>query len=81
LSPPVGSGNVIETQDQIAGRLFYTFLQLPAGADEVSRWSWQLMTAIHDEGDGLTLSDSQVMTTLVVLLPSKCCHGIFSAIS
>jgi hypothetical protein len=25
--------------------------------------------------------DSRVMTTLIVLLPSKCCHGVFSAIS
>ncbi len=26
----------------------------PLGADEVSRESWQLVTSLHDEGDGLT---------------------------
>jgi hypothetical protein len=36
-------------------RLLYTNLLLPSGADEVSGYSWQLMTAIGDRGDGLTI--------------------------
>ncbi len=35
----------------------YTYLQLLSGADEVSGEWWQLITAIHDEGDGLMLCD------------------------
>jgi hypothetical protein len=32
-------------------------LDRPWGADEVSRSSWQLSTAISDEDDGLTLCE------------------------
>jgi hypothetical protein len=32
-------------------------LDRPWGADEVSRSSWQLRTAISDGGDGLTLCE------------------------
>jgi hypothetical protein len=35
----------------------FTYLQLLSGADEVSGEWWQLITAIHDEGDGLMLCD------------------------
>jgi hypothetical protein len=50
-----------------------------------------ILTAIHGEGDGLVLCE--VMTTLILVLlvlvlleltqqvPSKCCCGVFSAIS
>jgi hypothetical protein len=36
------------------------------------------VTAIHDEGDGLTLCEqhSWVMTTPIVTLLSKCCCGV-----
>jgi hypothetical protein len=36
-------------------RLLYTNLLLSSGADEVSGYSWQLITAIGDRGDGLTI--------------------------
>jgi hypothetical protein len=39
------------------GRLLYAYLHPLLGADELSGWSWQLVTAIHDEGDGLTLCE------------------------
>jgi hypothetical protein len=50
-------------------------LDCPWGADEVSRSSWQLSTAISDEGDGLTLvsNSHKVMTAHIVILPSNCC--------
>jgi hypothetical protein len=54
------------------------------GADQASGFSWQLVTTICDEADGLTLcvSDShKVMTALVVMLLSNVCCGDFSAIS
>jgi hypothetical protein len=66
LSLEVSSGNVTETQDtdvcitvlpEIVGGLLYTYLDLLSGADEVSGESWQLVTAIHDEGDGLALCE------------------------
>jgi hypothetical protein len=34
-----------------------TYLHSPLGADEIGEKSWQLVTAIHDKGDGLTLFD------------------------
>jgi hypothetical protein len=34
-----------------------TYLHSPLGADEIGEKSWQLVTAIHDEGDGLALFD------------------------
>jgi hypothetical protein len=33
------------------------YLHLQSGADEVSGESWQLITAIHGEDDGLTLCE------------------------
>jgi hypothetical protein len=35
----------------------YTYLHPPSGADKVSKELWQLITAIRDKGDGLTLSE------------------------
>ncbi len=35
--------------------LLFTSLHPQLGADEVSGESWQLITAIHNEGDSLTL--------------------------
>jgi hypothetical protein len=35
--------------------LLYTFLHPSSGADEITGESEQLVTGIHDEGDGLTL--------------------------
>jgi hypothetical protein len=52
-------------------------------ADEASGLSWQLVTTICDEADGLTLcvSDShKVMTALVVMFLSNVCCGDFCAI-
>jgi hypothetical protein len=53
-------------------------------ADEVSRESLQLMTAIRDEGDGLTLCEwhfvsgsHKVMAAHAVILSSKCYCGGF----
>jgi len=53
------------------------------GPDEVSGELWQLVTSIHDEGAGLMLvSDThKVMATLIVMLSSGCCGGVFSSIS
>jgi hypothetical protein len=42
---------------EIVGGLLYTYLDRLSGADEVSGESWQLVTAIHDEGDGLALCE------------------------
>jgi len=42
---------------KISGRLLYTNLHPPSGADEVSGQSWQLVTATHDGGGGLTLHE------------------------
>ncbi len=33
------------------GRLLYAYLHPLLGADELSVWSWQLITAVRDEGD------------------------------
>ncbi len=55
----------------ILGRLSLTYLHLQSGADEVSGESWQLITAIHGEDDGLTLSEQPSEGyDHVVLLPS-----------
>jgi len=35
----------------------YTYLHPLSGADKVSKELWQLITAICDKGDGLTLSE------------------------
>jgi hypothetical protein len=67
---------------------YYTYLHPLLGSDEVNGDSWQLVTAIHDEGDGLILCYTHeviaefilVMLVLVLLectqfLPSKCILG------
>jgi hypothetical protein len=67
---------------EILGRLVHIYLHTLPGAD-VSWESWQLVSAIHDEADGLTLvSDShKVMVALIVVSSSKGCCGVLSAIS
>jgi hypothetical protein len=42
---------------KIMGRLFVYNLHPVFETDEVSEESWQLITAIHDEGDCLTLCE------------------------
>ncbi len=42
---------------KILNRLFCNYLHPLVQADEVSRMGWQLVTAIQDEGDDLTLCD------------------------
>jgi hypothetical protein len=37
------------------GGLLYAYLHPQLGVDKVSGWSWQLITAIGDEGDELTV--------------------------
>jgi len=67
---------------------YYTYLHPLLGSDEVDGDSWQLVTAIHNEGDGLILCYTHkvivvfilVMLVLVLLertqfLPSKCILG------
>jgi hypothetical protein len=39
------------------GTLLYAYLHPLLGADELSELSWQLVTAIHDEDDGLSLCE------------------------
>jgi hypothetical protein len=39
------------------GGLLCTYPHPPLGADEVRGESWQLVTAIHDEADALTLCE------------------------
>jgi len=39
------------------GRLLYAYLHPLLGADELGGQSWQLVTAVHDEGDGLSLCE------------------------
>jgi hypothetical protein len=63
ISLPVASSNATATQDGdfvewfalSMGRLLYTYLHPPLGADEISGYSWQLVMAIDGEDDGLTL--------------------------
>jgi len=38
-------------------RLWYTCPHPPLGADEISAKSWQVVTAIHSEGDSLMLCE------------------------
>jgi hypothetical protein len=38
-------------------RLWYTCPHPPLGADEIGAESWQLVTAIHSEGDSLMLCE------------------------
>jgi len=42
---------------KILGRLVYTYQHRPSRSDEPSGQSWQLVTAICDEGDGQTLCE------------------------
>jgi hypothetical protein len=42
---------------EIGGQIIVYFLHPSPGADEVSGESWQLATAAHGEGDGLTLCE------------------------
>jgi hypothetical protein len=44
----------------------YTYLHPSLGANEVSWESWQLVTAIHDEGQDLILCDTHKVTTAVI---------------
>jgi hypothetical protein len=48
---------IVQWFAQILGGLLYAYLCPLSGADEVSGESWQLSTAIHNEGDGLTLCE------------------------
>ncbi len=42
---------------EILGKSLYTYFDTLLGVVYVSGESWQLVTAIHDEGDGLTLCE------------------------
>ncbi len=54
---------------EIFSGLLCAYLHPLSGADVVSRLSWQLVAAICEEGDCLTLSNSHnVMTTILILL-------------
>jgi hypothetical protein len=52
----VGELNLKRLLVSILGRL-YTYLHPPSRADEVSGYSWPVITAICDEDDFLTLCD------------------------
>jgi hypothetical protein len=73
------SCNVSETLDvdllhscwpKILGKLLYTYLHPPTGADEVTGESWQLVTAIHDESNGLILCEftNRVITAFILVM-------------
>jgi hypothetical protein len=75
LSVPIASGNVAETQDadvcimvcpylRVKYRLNYTHC---SGADEVSWESWELITVIHVESDGLRLFERHTLLRLRLL--------------
>jgi len=54
---------------RILGGLLHTYWHLLSGADEVSRESCQLATAILDESDNLTCCDShKVMTSRIIIM-------------
>ncbi len=63
------------------GRLLYAYLHLLLGADELSGSSWQLITAVHDEGDGLSLCEQLSWGYDCTHCPVtfNCCCGDFSA--
>jgi hypothetical protein len=42
---------------EIFGKSLYTYFDPLLGVVDVSGESWQLVTALHDEGDSLTLSE------------------------
>jgi hypothetical protein len=48
----------------------------------VSWVQWVVRQFVIEDGGGFVSEDShKVMTTLVVMLPSNCCFGDFSAVS
>jgi hypothetical protein len=49
-------------------RLLYNYVNPLPGSDEVSEESWQLVTAIHDESNGLTLPTLVLHSILVMLV-------------
>jgi len=50
-------GRLCNSLPEIGGQIIVYFLHPSPGADEVSGESWQLATAAHGEGDGLTLCE------------------------
>ncbi len=58
---------------KILGGLLHTPLYPLSEADEVHGQSWQLTTAIHDEGDGLTLCELVSQS----VRPGTHCHVTF----
>jgi len=49
-----------------------------------SMWEWQLITTIHDEGDGLFLGAiiiKSCLHTIIIMLPLNCCCRDASTIS
>ncbi len=54
---------------EFLGGFLYTYLHPQLGADKVSGWSWQLITAIWYEGDELTVESScqKIMKTFIVV--------------
>jgi hypothetical protein len=73
--------------ESMSRRLYtYIYLHPVSGAGVSGEW-WQLVTVIHDEGDGWYLvSDNTLViffwfSWLIQLLPSKCYWGVTSAIS
>jgi len=65
------------------GRLLYSYLHPLLGADELSGWSWQLVTAMRDEGDGLSLCERLPWgyDRTHCRVTYNCCCGDFSATS
>jgi len=49
------------------GGLLYAYLYPLSGANEVGRYSWQLVNAIHDEGDGVILCERLSFIRLCLL--------------
>jgi hypothetical protein len=65
------------------GRLLYAYLHPLLGADELSGLSWQLITAVHDEGDSLSLCEwlSWGYDCTRFHVTFNCCCGEFSVAS
>ncbi len=91
MSLAVASRNVTEPTTQmfdndlpkILGELLYTYVDLPSGLMEsmgcYSSWSLLFMMKVMI---GAFISDCcRVVIALIILFPSKCCCGGFSAIS
>jgi hypothetical protein len=55
---------------EILGKLLYTYLHPPTGADEVTGESCQLVTDIHDESNGLILCEftNRVITAFILVM-------------